>query len=132
MHIAALSDVNSMIDFNDCNDRNRYGSRRQSSLSGSSACPYASDSFCEDDDDYNDDDDDDELIFQGYNRYNVDNEQLEFRDDEDNNGSRRYSFHRLLQQHRQQLSPLQQQPSPSDETCINNNNRYGAYQTVYD
>lgn len=114
MHIAALSDVNSMIDFNDCNERTRCGSRRQSSLSGSSVCPYASDSFYEDDDDYNDDD---ELIFQGYNRFNANNEKLEFREEEDDKG-RRYNFQRFLQQPEQQSSP-----SPLDGVCTNNSKR---------
>jgi len=117
MHIAALSDVNSMIDFNDRNDRNRYGIRRQSSLSGSSVCPYASDSFCDDDDDYNDDD---ELIFQGYDRY--DNDKLEFREDENEN-DRRYNFQHLLQQ--------QSSPSLLDGACTNNNKGYNSIRSYY-
>lgn len=89
---AALSDVNSMIDYNDCNDNNRYRGRRQSSLSSNSVCPYASDSFCEDDDDYNDDG---QYFF--WDGYHVQNENIELGDDDDND-SRYNQNHILLQQ----------------------------------
>jgi hypothetical protein len=82
-----------MIDYNDCNDNNRYRGRRQSSLSSNSLCPYASDSFCEDDDDYNDDG---QYFFWDGNH--VQNENVELVDDGDDNDSRYNQNHILLQQ----------------------------------
>jgi len=92
-----------MIDYNDCNDNNRYRGRRQSSLSSNSVCPYASDSFCEDDDDYNDDG---QYFF--WDGYHVQNENVELGDDDDDNDSR-YNHNQILLQ--QQLSLTH--PSPS-------------------
>lgn len=93
-----------MIDYNDCNDNNRYRSRRQSSLSSNSACPYASDSFCEDDDDFNDDG---QYFF--WDGYHVQNEIVELGDDNDDNDSR-YNHERTLPQ---QKLPLMHPSSPS-------------------
>lgn len=114
MCLGALSDVNSMIDYNDCDNRNRYGRRRQSSLSGSSVCPYASDSFCDDDDYLNDDD---EFIL--HEGYDVDDEKLDVGNDDFGN-SRQYNFNHLLQQ-QQRLSPPQ--PSLPDDVYTYNINK---------
>lgn len=115
--IAALSDVNSMIDFNDGNDSNRFGSRRQSSLSSSSVCPYASDSLCDDDYDYND-----EGEFNFHDDYDLEDEKLDSCDDDDFN-SRRYNLRRLLHQQKLFLSQPSISPPPSD-ACTNNNKKY--------
>lgn len=106
---AALSDVNSMIDYNDCNDNNRYRGRRQSSLSSNSVCPYASDSFCEDDDDYNDDG---QYFF--WDGYHVQNENVELGDDDDDNDSR-YNHNQILLQ--QQLSLTHPSSPPRVDGC---------------
>lgn len=104
-----------MIDYNDCNDNNRYRGRRQSSLSSNSVCPYASDSFCEDDDDYNDDD---EYLF--WDGYRVEDEKLDAGDDDVNDG--RYNI-RLFQQQQLLLSqPLPQ--TPPDNSTDDNNKKY--------
>lgn len=122
----ALSDVNSMIDFN---DNNRYGSRRQSSLSGSSICPYASDSFCDDDDD-DDYNDEDELIFQNYCGYDVDNEKHDFGEDDNDNGRVR-DFQHVLQQKHLLLQP-DSQPSTLDGAHTDNNyKRYVYVQSLF-
>jgi len=87
-----------MIDYNDCNDNNRYRGRRQSSLSSNSVYPYASDSFCEDDDDYNDDG---QYFF--WDGHHVQNENVELGDDDDDDNDCHHNHNRiLLQQH---LSP---------------------------
>lgn len=112
--IAALSDVNSMIDFNDGYDSNRYESRRQSSLSGSSACPYASDSLCDEDDDYND-----ESEFNFNDDYDVDDEKPESCDDDDFN-NRHHNLHRLLQQQQMFLSQPATSPFSSGAYALNN------------
>lgn len=112
--VAALSDVNSMIDFNDGYDSNRYGSRRQSSLSSSSVCPYASDSLCDDDDDYND-----ESEFNFNDEYYVDEDKIESCDDDDFN-NRHYNLNRLLQQQQMFLS----QPTSSGACSDNSNTKY--------
>lgn len=104
-----------MIDYNDCNDNNRYRGRRQSSLSSNSVCPYASDSFCEDDDDYNDDD---EYLF--WDGYRVEDEKFDFGDDDDNNG--RYNI-RLFQQQQMLSQPIPQTP-PDGSSVDNNNKKY--------
>lgn len=101
-----------MIDFNDGNDSNRFGSRRQSSLSSSSVCPYASDSLCDDDYDYND-----EGEFNFHDDYDLEDEKLDSCDDDDFN-SGHYNLHRLLHQQKLFLS----QPSTSN-ACTNNNNK---------
>lgn len=99
-----MSDVNSMIDYNDCNDNNRYRGRRQSSISSNSVCPYASDSFCDDDDDYNDDDE-----YFCWDGYRAENKKL---GDEDNIEDC-YNRSQFLQ--RQQLLL----PSPSSQPLVN-------------
>lgn len=124
MYLGALSDVNSMIDFN---DNNRYGSRRQSSLSGSSICPYASDSFCDDDDDdYNDEDD---LIFRDYCGYDMDMEKQGFGEDGIDNG-RHCDFQNVLQQ-QQLLLREDSPPLTPDGECTDNNYKRYVYVTIY-
>lgn len=120
-YLAALSDVNSMIDYNDCND-NRYRGRRQSSLSSNSVCPYASDSFCEDDDDYNDDD---EYIF--WDGYRVEDEKFDFGDDDNNDG--RYNI-RLFQQQQVLSSQPTPQTPPDDASIDNNNEKYVCFYVI--
>jgi len=119
-YLAALSDVNSMIDYNDCNDNNRYRGCRQSSLSSNSVCPYASDSFCEDDDDYNDDG---QYFF--WDGYHVQNENVELGDDDDDNDCQHNHNRILLQQH---LSPTHLSSStspPHADGCTGiNKNRF--------
>lgn len=104
-----------MIDFNDGNDSNRYGSRRQSSLSSSSVCPYASDSLCDDDDDYNNEG---EFIFQ--DEYDLDDEKLDSCDD-DNFSNRHFNMNCLLQQ--QQLFLSQSTASSPISTNADNNTK---------
>lgn len=110
---AALSDVNSMIDYNDCNDNNRYRGRRQSSLSSNSVCPYASDSFCEDDDDYNDDG---QYFF--WDGYHVQNENVELGDEDDDNDCNYNHKHVLLQQQMALALPSSSPPQADGYTGI--------------
>ncbi|XP_025196837.1 uncharacterized protein LOC112595752 [Melanaphis sacchari] len=116
---AALSDVNSMIDYNDCNDNSRYRGRRQSSLSSNSLCPYASDSFCEDDDDYNDDG---QYFFWDGNH--VQNENVELGDDGDDNDSRYNHNHILLQQQLSLTHPTSLLSQADDLTGIDKKRFY--------
>jgi len=99
-----------MIDYNDCNDNNRYRGRRQSSLSSNSVCPYASDSFCEDDDDYNDDG---QYFF--WDGYHVQNESVELGNNYDDNDCQPNHNRLLLQQH---LSSSTSPPQADDCTGI--------------
>lgn len=109
-----------MIDYNDCNENNRYRGRRQSSISSNSVCPYASDSFCDDDDDdYNDDN---EYFF--WDGYRVENEKLGFGDDEDNIDGR-YNRSQFLQRQQLLLPSPSSPPQINDANVDNNQKRYG-------
>lgn len=102
-----------MIDYNDCNDNNRYRGRRQSSLSSNSVCPYASDSFCEDDDDYNDDG---QYFF--WDGYHVQNENVELGDEDDDNDCNYNHKHVLLQQQMALALPSSSPPQADGYTGI--------------